>query len=259
MTTGGIEKLFSMDGKRALITGGYRGIGLTVAQTFAEAGASVALVARNLAGCRTEAEQIEDLYGVKAIAKSMDVCDSRSVDRIVQEVADEFGGIDVLVNSAGIPGCEKPVAQMTDEDLDQVMNVDFRGTFFVSRAVARIMVQQKSGRIINIASILGKISARNLTGYCASKAAVIQLTRVMALELVRDNIQVNALCPGYFVTDFNRDFFQSDAGKELVRKMIPMNRVGRLEELRSAALFLANCPAFMTGSEITIDGGHTLK
>jgi NAD(P)-dependent dehydrogenase (short-subunit alcohol dehydrogenase family) len=254
-----IEKMFSMDGKRALITGGYKGIGLTIAQTFAEAGASVALAARNLEPCRSEADKLEETYGVRAIAKSMDVCDSKSVDRVVREVVDEFGGIDVLVNSAGIPGSEKPVMQMSDEDLDQVMNVDFRGTFFVSRAVARVMVKQQSGRIINISSILGKIAARNLTGYCASKAAVIQLTKVMALELTRANVQVNVLCPGYFVTDFNRGFFQTDAGRDMVRKMIPMNRAGMLEELKSAALFLANCPAFMTGSEICIDGGHSVR
>jgi NAD(P)-dependent dehydrogenase (short-subunit alcohol dehydrogenase family) len=120
------------------------------------------------------------------------------------------------------------------------------------------MVKQKSGKIINVASILGKISARNMAGYCASKAAVIQLTRVMALELMRDNIQVNALCPGYILTDFNRDFFDSEVGKGLIKKMIPLNRVGRLDELKSTALYMATCPAFMTGVEIYIDGGHTI-
>jgi len=118
--------------------------------------------------------------------------------------------------------------------------------------------RQKSGKIINVSSILGKVAARNMTGYCASKAAVIQLTRVMALELMRDNIQVNAICPGYILTDFNQSFFESDIGKALVKKMIPMNRVGEVNELKSLALYLATCPAFMTGSEIYIDGGHTI-
>ena len=97
-----------------------------------------------------------------------------------------------------------------------------------------------------------------MVGYCASKAAVIQLTRVLALELMHDNIQVNALCPGYFKTNFNADFFESEVGKGMIKKMIPMNRVGQLDELRSTALYLATCPAFMTGSEIYIDGGHTI-
>jgi NAD(P)-dependent dehydrogenase (short-subunit alcohol dehydrogenase family) len=97
-----------------------------------------------------------------------------------------------------------------------------------------------------------------MAGYCASKAAVIQLTRVMALELVRDNIQVNTLCPGYILTEFNRDFFESEAGKGLVKKMIPLNRVGTLDELKSTALYLATCPSFLTGAELYIDGGHTI-
>jgi NAD(P)-dependent dehydrogenase (short-subunit alcohol dehydrogenase family) len=252
------KRLFSLGGKTAVITGGYRGIGLTIAETFAEAGANIALAARNLAGCQNAAEKINSVHGVRAIGKSIDVHDSLSVNTFIQEVVNEFGGIDILVNSAGISGKEKPVLKMTDEELDDVMNVDFRGTFLTSRAAARIMVKQQSGKIINISSILGKIAARNMAGYCASKAAVIQLTRVMALELVRDNIQVNALCPGYFLTDFNRDFFESEAGISFTKKMIPLNRVGQLEELRSTALYLATCPPFLTGSEIYVDGGHTI-
>ena len=164
-----------------LITGGYRGIGLTLAETYAAAGANVALAARNLAGCQAAAEKIAKTYGVKAIGKQIDVHDSKVVDAVVKEVASEFGKIDVVVNCAGIPGSEKPVLKMTDEDLDDVMNVDFRGTFLVCRAAGQLMSQQKGGKIINVASILGKIAARNMLGYCASKAAVIQLTRVMAL------------------------------------------------------------------------------
>ncbi len=258
MTKNLYEELFSLEDKVAVVTGGYKGIGLTIAETYAEAGAKVALVARNVSECQAAAERIGKNYGVKAIGKSMDVRNSRSVDNVIQEVVCEFGRIDILVNSAGIPGSEKPVLKMTDEDLDEVMSVDFRGTFLVSRAVAQIMVKQKNGRIINVSSILGKISARNMVGYCASKAAVIQLTRVLALELMHDNIQVNALCPGYFKTNFNADFFESEVGKGMVKKMIPMNRVGQLDELKSTALYLATCPAFMTGSEIYIDGGHTI-
>ncbi len=253
-----LDKLFSLDGKVVLITGGYRGIGLTLAETYAAAGANVALAARNLAGCQAAAEKIAKTYGVKAIGKKIDVHDSKVVDAVVKEVAGEFGKIDVVVNCAGIPGSEKPVLKMTDEDLDDVMNVDFRGTFLVCRAAGQLMSQQKGGKIINVASILGKIAARNMLGYCASKAAVIQLTRVMALELMRDNVQVNALCPGYILTDFNQEFFASEAGQKMVKKMIPINRVGQLCELQSIALYLATCPPFMTGGEFYIDGGHTI-
>ncbi len=250
------KKLFSLNNKIALITGGYRGIGLEIAKTYAEAGADVALVARNLSKCQTAARKIADEYGVKAIGKSMDVHDSKAVNSVVQEVVDEFGKIDILINSAGVSGSEKPVLEMTDGDLDDVMDVDFRGTFLVSRAAAKEMIKHQTGKIINVASLAGKIATPRMSGYCASKAAVIHLTRVMALELMHYNIQVNVLCPGYFLTEFNRDFFESEVGKRVIKRNIPINRVGNLEELQSTALYLATCPAFMTGAELYIDGGH---
>ncbi|MGC9325923.1 MAG: SDR family NAD(P)-dependent oxidoreductase [Desulfomonilia bacterium] len=252
------ERLFSLKGKTALITGGYKGIGRLFAETFAEAGADVAVVARSLEGCQKAAQEISERFGVRAIGKSMDVHDTTMVNAVVKEIIEEFEKIDILVNSAGVTGSEKPVLNMNDDDMDDVLNVDFRGIFLTSRAVAAHMRERKSGRIINISSILGKIAARNMSGYCASKAAVIQLTKVMALEMVRDNVQVNALCPGYFLTEFNRDFFSSEAGKGLVKRMIPINRVGELEELKSTALYLATCPAFLTGAELYVDGGHTI-
>ncbi len=251
-----LKKLFSLNEKKAFITGGYKGIGLEIAQTYAAVGADVVLTARNLSGCQDAAKFIVGKYGVKAVAKSMDVHDSKAVNSVVKEVMDEFGKIDILVNSAGVSGSEKPVLEMTDEDLDDVMDVDFRGTFLVSRAVAKEMVKHQSGKIINIASLAGKIATSNMSGYCASKAAVVHLTRVMALEFMRYNIQVNVLCPGYFLTEFNRDFFESEVGKRVIKKNIPLNRVGKLEELQSTALYLATCPSYMTGAEIYIDGGH---
>lgn len=252
------RRLFSLEGKTALITGGYKGIGRLFADTYAEAGADVAIAARNLLGCRRAASEIGGQFRVKSIGKSMDVHRADEVDRVVQEVIDELGKIDILVNSAGISGSQKPVLKMTDEDMDDIMNVDFRGIFLTSRAVARHMSNNRSGKIINISSILGKLAAGSMSGYCASKAAVIQLTKVMALELIRDNVQVNVLCPGYFLTEFNREFFDSEAGKSLIQKRIPIKRVGNLEELQSTALYLATCPAFLTGAQIYIDGGHTV-
>jgi NAD(P)-dependent dehydrogenase (short-subunit alcohol dehydrogenase family) len=252
------QRLFSLKGKTALITGGYKGIGRLFADTYAEAGADVAVAARNLEGCQRAAADIRGHFKVKTLGKAMDVHSADEVNHVVQEVVDEFGKIDILVNSAGVSGSQKPVIEMTDEDMDDIMAVDFRGIFLTSRAVARHMSNNKSGRIINISSILGKLAARNMSGYCASKAAVIQLTKVMALELMRNNVQVNVLCPGYFLTEFNREFFNSDSGKNLIQKMIPIKRVGNLEELRSTALYLATCPAFLTGAEICIDGGHTI-
>lgn len=253
-----IERLFSLTGKIALITGGYKGIGRAIADTYASAGADVVVVARNLYGCQAAAREIKDKYKVRTIGKEMDVKNIKQIDAVLKEVVDEFGKIDILVNSAGIPGSEKPVLRMTDEDMAEVMNVDFYGTFLVSRTVAQVMVKHKSGKIINISSTLGKIAARNMAGYCASKAAVIQLTRVMALELMHDNIQVNVICPGYFATDFTRGFFDLDVGKEFITNKIPMKRPGNLDEMATTALYLATCPSFLTGAEISIDGGHSI-
>ncbi len=254
-----LEKLFSLSGKTVLVTGGYKGIGRTLAETYAEAGANVAVVARNDAGCREAAEDIFRKFGVKTMGMRLDVTDPAMTERVVQDVLDEFGEIDVLVNSAGVPGSEKPVLKMSYQEMDEVMNINFMGTFIVSKVVVQAMVRQQGGRIINVSSNLGKMAARNMAGYCASKAAIIQLTRVMALELMRDNIQVNALCPGYILTEFNADFFASEAGKNLIRKKLPLNRIGTLDELKSTALYLATCPAFMTGSELYIDGGHSIS
>ena len=155
------EQLFTLKGKTALITGGYRGIGLTFSETYAEAGADVVITARNLKGCQAAAEEIAEKHGVRAI-KVMDVHDSKIVNQTVQEIADEFGKIDILVNCAGVPGDQKPVHEMTDQDMDDVMNVDFRGTFLASRAVAQVMIRQKSGKIINISSIMAKITDATL-------------------------------------------------------------------------------------------------
>ena len=254
-----LETLFSLRNKTALITGGYRGIGLLFAETYAEAGANVVLAARNREACMSSAKALETKHGVKALGIAMDVNDTQTVDSAIEEVTGEFGTIDILVNSAGISGKQKPVVEMTDADLDEVMNVDFRGTFLVSRAVSREMIKSGSGKIINVASVLGKVAARYMSGYCCSKAAVISFTKVLALELLRHNIQVNALCPGYFVTEFNRDFLSSEAGKGMIKKMVPTGRPGELEELKSTALYLATCPPFLTGSEIYIDGGQTLQ
>ena len=253
-----LERLFSLKGKVAIITGGYRGIGRAMAEIYAEVGASVVIVARSREGCTTAAGDISRRFSAHAVGMAMDVRDSEMVNSMVQETIRQFGRIDILVNAAGITGSYKPVHEMTDEDMNHVIGIDFLGTFVVSRAVAREMVKQNSGRIINIASIMAKISTRYMAGYCAGKAAVVQLTRVMALELISHNIQVNVLCPGYFLTDFNRDFFKTETGRKFIEKMIPINRVGDVEELKSTALYLATGPQFLTGAELYIDGGQTI-
>jgi NAD(P)-dependent dehydrogenase (short-subunit alcohol dehydrogenase family) len=256
--SGVLEALFSLRGKVALVTGGSKGIGRAIAEAYAQAGGEVVIAARNLAACQDVAREIAGRSGVRARGVAMDVTSVASVEAAVDAVVSEFGAIDVLVNCAGIAGTEKPVLEMADEDMAEVMGVVLYGTLHVARAVGRVMVRQRAGRIINVASILGTIAARNLAAYCASKAAVIQLTRVLALELMRDNVQVNVISPGYFTTDLNRTFLEHPAGKAFVTEKIPARRAGTVEELRSTALFLASCPSFLAGAEVRIDGGHSL-
>jgi NAD(P)-dependent dehydrogenase (short-subunit alcohol dehydrogenase family) len=188
----------------------------------------------------------------------MDVTNVTMVDAGVRGVIDRFGEIDVLVNCAGISGRGKPILEMADGDMTEVMNVVFYGTFFVSRAVGRVMARRRSGKIINVSSVLGTLAARNQGGYCASKAAVVQLTRVLALELMDDNVQVNVISPGYFATDFTREFLEGPAGEKFLASKIPAKRAGHVDEIQSTALYLATCPPFLVGAEIRIDGGHSL-
>jgi len=258
MSTDLLNRLFSLEGKTVLVTGGYSGIGRTFAETFAELGANLAIAARNEEKVRAAAAEMAEKYGAKVIGKSVNVSDSAAVDNLVGEVVAEFGQVDVLVNSAGIADSGKPMVQTSDEEFDRVMAVNLRGTFIVSRAVAREMIKRKSGRIINISSLAAKRAIPNMSVYNAGKAAVVHLTRTMALELMRDNIQVNALCPGYFLTDMNRDFFASELGQKVIKNTMPMRRLGDLEELKSTAVYLATCPPFLTGAELYIDGGHGL-
>lgn len=254
-----IDRMFSLKGKTALITGGYKGIGLAISEIFAEAGAKLALAARSGNFCKSTAASIETQFGVEAYGLALDVQNSHQINRAVEEIIARFGTIDILVNCAGIDSSHKPFMDITEEDMNHVMKINFFGTFLVSKAVVREMIKQKSGKIINVASILGKVAAASMVDYCVSKSAMIQLTRVMALDLVRYNIQVNTLCPGYFLTDINRKYFESDpTAEKFIRKAIPMNRIGRVDELKSSALYLATCPSFLTGTEIYVDGGTTI-
>ena len=247
-----------LKGKVVLVTGGYRGIGGVFANVYAKLQADVVIAARSVEKCRIAAGELSNKYNTKVEGRFVDVSDSKSVENIVRDTVDEFKHIDILVNAAGISGVQKPVVELKNKEFDEVFNIDFKGTFFTSREVAKIMVKQKSGKIINIASVAGKRVLPRMGGYCVSKAAVIQLTKVMALELIPYNIQVNALCPGYFLTDMNKEFFNTDNGKQFIKQRIPIRRVSSLDELSSTALYLATVPPSMTGAEIIIDGGITI-
>lgn len=254
-----IDKLFSLKGKVAAITGGHSGIGKGIAEGLAEAGADVVIGARRFELCQQVASEISAKTGVKSLPVKCDITRTEDADNLITATIKEFGKIDILVNSAGVGGVEKPVIQMSDEEWDSTLNANLRGTFLCSRAAAREMVKRNEGKIINVASMYGVIATRYEADYCASKGGVIQLTKVMALELVRNNIQVNVICPGYFLTPMNTEFFSSEAGKRIVQNLIPSRRLGNTDELKGIAVYLASsASSFTIGATMIVDGGQGL-
>ncbi len=247
-----------LKGTVALVTGASRGLGRAMALALAEAGADVALAARSQADLQRAAEDARR-HGVRAEIFRADMREPQAIEAMVAAAEAAFGRIDVLVNNAGIAGAEKRFVDLTAEDWDEVLAVDLRAPALCARAVARGMIERKRGRIVNIASIGGLGPVARLGPYCASKAGLIQLTKVMALELARHNVQVNALCPGYFATPMNETFFASPAGQEIIKRSIPLRRLGDPVELGPTIVYLASeASRFMTGSVLVIDGGHLL-
>jgi len=248
---------FALTGHTALVTGASSGLGRHFARTLAAAGATVAVAARRRDRLDALVEEIVRAGG-RAAAVAMDVTDGRSVRAGVAEAARVFGPADIVVNNAGI-SLVRPSLTLDDAEWDAVLDTNLRGAWLVARAAAQSLVDTKTpGRIINIASIVGLRTIGHLAPYAASKAALLHLTRVLAMEWARYGIQVNAIAPGYVETDLNRDFWASPAGAELVAR-IPQRRLGRLEDLDGPLLLLASdAGAFMTGSVLVVDGGHTV-
>lgn len=251
---------FDLSGKVAIITGGAAGIGRGIAEGLADAGAGIVLAARRQKACAVACDEIRARTGVKTLPLRCDVTKNEDIDRLVPDVEKEFGHIDILVNNSGIGGSEKPILDMRDTDWDSVIGTNLNAVFYLSQAVAGHMANRgHGGKIINVASIGGITAFKHMSAYCASKAACIQLTKVMALEWARFNIQVNAILPGYFETPMNRDFFSSDTGQRIIKRKIPSKRIGQIEELRGIAILLASpASSFMAGSAIVVDGGQTI-
>jgi NAD(P)-dependent dehydrogenase (short-subunit alcohol dehydrogenase family) len=247
-----------LSGTVALVTGASRGLGHTLALGLAQAGADLALVARSRDDLEATAADAAK-FGVRAEAFVADLAEPAAIERFVADAERAFDRIDVLVNNAGIGGREGPVHELRAEDWDRVLAVNLRAPALCAAAVARGMIARQRGRIVNVASIGGLTPLARLGPYCAAKAGLVQLTRVMALELARHRVQVNCVCPGYFRTPMNDDFFATRAGQTVIERAIPMRRLGEPAELVPAVVLLASDGAsFMTGSVVVIDGGHTL-
>ncbi len=250
--------MFDLRGKVALVTGASSGLGRHFAKVLALAGASVVVAARR--GSLLEALAADIVAaGGRAAPLVLDVSGpAESIERCVTQALHCFGPIDILINNSGVT-VTKPVLDQTPADWDTVMNTNLRGAFFLSQAVARQMRLSGGGCIVNVASILGLRQAGMIAPYAASKAALIQLTKTMALELARYSIRVNALAPGYIASDLNSAFFETDAGRALVRR-IPQRHLGEPTDLDGALLLLcSDASRYMTGSVITVDGGHVVS
>ena len=248
----------TLDGRTALVTGANGGLGSHFAQTLAKAGAKVAVAARRLDSLRDVRDAITAAGG-RAEPVALDVTDPASVARAFEEAAATLGPITVVVNNAGI-AITKPLLEHTEEDWQQVIEVNLNGAWRVAQTAARHMVKnEQGGSIVNIASILGLRVSAQVPSYAASKAAVIHLTKAMALELARYRIRVNALAPGYVETGINKEFFESEAGQVMVKR-VPQRRIGRPEELDGALLLLASdAGSYTTGAVLAVDGGHLVN
>jgi 3-oxoacyl-[acyl-carrier protein] reductase len=252
---------FDLSGRVALVTGASQGLGRRFATVLAEHGAAVALAARQQGKLR-ELERAIAERGGRVASVTLDVTDQGSIEGAISTVEDVLGRIDVLINNAGV-AVSKGVLEQTEADWDQVVDTNLKGAFFVAQAVAKRMVARapkpaSGGNIVNIASVLALDVVGHLAPYAASKGGLWQLTRTMALELARHDVRVNALAPGYIVTEINRGFLATQAGERL-KKRIPQRRFGTPEDLDGALLLLASdASRYMTGSIIVLDGGLLL-
>jgi NAD(P)-dependent dehydrogenase (short-subunit alcohol dehydrogenase family) len=246
---------YDLHGKVALVTGAGSGLGRQFAKTLSSAGATVVLAARRKDKLEETASAVHAQGGL-SYCVSLDVTRSDSIRDCFEEIISAVGTPDVLVNNAGI-AIDNYLLDQTEEEWDAVLDTDLKGVFLVGQAAARAMIDAgKPGSIINIASILGLAVAKTLASYGAAKAGVISLTRTMALEWVRYGIRVNAIAPGYFMTEMNEHQLNSDAG-EYLKNRIPMKRIGELVELAGPLLLLAtDAGGYMTGSVVTVDGGQ---
>jgi NAD(P)-dependent dehydrogenase (short-subunit alcohol dehydrogenase family) len=246
---------FSVEGQVALVTGASSGIGLHLAEVLALAGANVALAARRTDRLEQACAAIRERGGI-CLPVALDVTNRDNIVAALNATEDGLGEVSVLVNNAGVV-VSKPFFEHTEEDWDHVVDTNLKGAWLMAREfAAHLVAKKRPGRIVNIASVLSSRTIARVPSYLAAKAGLLHLNGAMAMELARYNILVNAIAPGYVVTDFNRDFLMSEAGLKLAAR-VPMKRVGQVEDLSGALLFLCSpASAYVTGACISVDGGH---
>lgn len=255
-----MKNYFDLTGQVAVVTGCSTGLGVQMAKALANQGAKIVAIARRKDKIDEVAKEIADTYKVETLAVQCDITDTDKVNAAIDEVVAKFGRIDILINNAGT-GAVAPAEDITDDQFNGELNVDLGGTFKVARAVAKkAMIPAKYGRIINIASMYGLVGNKvaPCSPYHAAKGGVVNLTRGLAAEWGKYNINVNAICPGYFYSPLTKETLDSDFFQQNAQTMIPLSRYGNEGELDTAAIFLASsASSYVTGVALPVDGGYT--
>lgn len=253
------SKLFDLTDRKAIVTGGGRGLGRAIAVGLAQFGADVAVVSRTRAELEESARSIQ-AAGRKALIYPADVSKKADIEKVVDDVAAQWGRIDILVNNAGVDAA-RPAIDYTEEDWDFVLDVNLKGYFLFAQACARVMMKHGGGVIINNSSILGDVAVKNIVAYNASKGGVNMLTRTLAVEWAPHNIRVNAFSPAYMEVIMPGATSQHDEKKEQsIRELTPLGRRGKPEELVGPVVFLASdASSYVTGEVLMVDGGWTAR
>ena len=252
-----ITELFSLRGRVALVTGGSKGLGLSIAHGFAQAGATTVLAGRDESVAAASAREVADASGEVCVGRRLDVTDEPDVAAVFAGIVDEFGALDVLVNCAGV-NVRHPLEECPLEAFDSVLDVNLRGSWLCCREAGRVMRSAGRGSVINLGSALSSVGLPDRTPYCSAKAGVLGLTRAAALEWAGSGLRCNAICPGPFLTEMNRPLLAQPERAQAVVGRTALNRWGELHEIRGAALFLASdASSYVTGTALYVDGGWT--
>jgi NAD(P)-dependent dehydrogenase (short-subunit alcohol dehydrogenase family) len=252
-----IAELFSLRGRVALVTGGSKGLGLSIAHGFAQAGASTILAGRDESTAAASAREVAEASGEECVSWRLDVTDEQAVAAAFAGIVDRFGALDVVVNCAGV-NVRHALEECPLEAFDSVLDVNLRGSWLCCREAGRVMRSAGRGSVINLGSALSSVGLPDRTPYCSAKAGVLGLTRAAALEWAASGLRCNAICPGPFLTEMNRPLLAQPERAQAVVGQTALNRWGELHEIRGAALFLASdASSYVTGTALYVDGGWT--
>ncbi len=250
-----MKSIFDLTNKVAIVTGAGRGIGRTLAEGLANAGAKVVLVARTEDEVKRAAREITDATGIKTLGLAGDVTNGASIAEAVQKATEAFGQIDILINNAGA-SVRKTTFDLSEEEWDRIMDVNFKSVFLMCKEVGKQMVERGYGRIVNVASVASVLTLATGTPYGPSKAGVVQLTKQLANEWATKGVTVNAVSPWFFKTSLNEKALENEEFRTLLEKRTPMKRLGKLEELVAPVLmFCSETASYITGQNLFVDGG----